>query len=69
MRRSQTDWSHWRALLCLSILLLQATATAQAKTPVQALLQEARRRFDNLEYERTLVELLSAQRLSSFGLQ
>lgn len=64
MRRSQTDWSHWKALLCLSILLLQATATAQAKTPVQALLQEARRRFDNLEYERTLVELLSAQRIT-----
>jgi len=64
MRRSEHDWRSWRALLGLSILLFQVTAAAQAKTPVQALLQEARRRFDNLEYERTLVELLSAQRLT-----
>lgn len=64
MRRSEHDWIRWRALFGLSILLLQVTAAAQAQTPVQALLQEARRRFDNLEYERTLVELLSAQRLT-----
>jgi tetratricopeptide (TPR) repeat protein len=64
MRLSEHDWSRWRALLGLSILLVQVTAAAQAQTPVQALLQEARRRFDNLEYERTLVELLSAQRLT-----
>jgi hypothetical protein len=37
------------------------TAAAQAQTPVPALLQKARRHFDNLEYERALVELVSAQ--------
>ena len=63
MHRSQYGWSCWRALLGLG-LLLQVTAAAQVRTPVPPLLQVARRHFDNLEYERALVELLSAQRLT-----
>jgi tetratricopeptide (TPR) repeat protein len=64
MPRREHVWSRWRTLLGLGVLLLQVTAAAREQAPVQALLQEARRRFDNLEYERALVELLSAQRLT-----
>jgi tetratricopeptide (TPR) repeat protein len=48
----------------LVVLLLQVTASAQAQAPVPPFLQKARRHFDNLEYERALVELLGAQRLT-----
>jgi tetratricopeptide (TPR) repeat protein len=64
MHRSKHGWNCWRPLLGLGVLLLQVTAAAQSQPSVQALLQEARRRFETLEYERALVELHSAQRLS-----
>jgi hypothetical protein len=64
MHRNQHGWSRWSALPGLGLLVLQMTAAAQPRAPVPALLQVARRHFDNLEYEQALVELLSAQRLT-----
>ncbi|HYI02922.1 hypothetical protein [Hyalangium sp.] len=56
-----SSWSRWSALTGLSVLLLHLSAAAQGQRLAKAYIQEARNQYEDLEYERALVELHSAQ--------
>jgi hypothetical protein len=56
---------NWRVLLGVGLLLLHLTATAQEQTAARAQVESALIDYKNLDYERALEKLRSAQHLAS----